>query len=174
MRQRWTSLWDPSQYLPAVEMPILFVNGTNDFAYPLDSYMKSYHLVPGEKQLCVTVNMPHSHPAGWEPPTIVRFMDQHLRRGKRIPVVHNPVVQKGVVQVEYQAELPITKAQLHWTTDTNAINQRDWHSVDAEIEQGACVAPLPPPDATAWFLTITDRQEATVSTEVNLVEPATE
>src|SRR5439155_22684356 len=35
-RKRWTTLWDPSVYLPAVTMPILFVNGTNDFAYPLD------------------------------------------------------------------------------------------------------------------------------------------
>ena len=29
------------------EGPILFVNGTNDFAYPLDSYQKSYRAVPG-------------------------------------------------------------------------------------------------------------------------------
>ena len=48
-RDRWIELWDPSRYLPAVSMPILFVNGTNDFAYPLDSYMKSFDAVPGRE-----------------------------------------------------------------------------------------------------------------------------
>ncbi|MFO1093691.1 MAG: alpha/beta fold hydrolase [Planctomycetaceae bacterium] len=59
-RVQWIKLWEPSQYLPHVSMPILFVNGTNDFAYPLDSYMRSFDAVPGSvpKQFCVTVNMP--------------------------------------------------------------------------------------------------------------------
>jgi dienelactone hydrolase len=29
---RWLELWDPSQYLPHAKMPLLWVNGTNDFA----------------------------------------------------------------------------------------------------------------------------------------------
>jgi dienelactone hydrolase len=37
---RWLNLWDPSRYLPHTKMPMLWVNGTNDFAYPLDSYQK--------------------------------------------------------------------------------------------------------------------------------------
>ena len=58
--------FDPSRYLPGVTCPILFVNGTNDFAYPLDSYQKSYQLVKVPTDLCVTVRMPHGHPAGME------------------------------------------------------------------------------------------------------------
>src|SRR5262249_12413151 len=81
-RERWLKLWDPAQYLPAITMPILFVNGTNDFAYPLDSYMKTYHEVPGKKQIRVTVKMPHSHPDGWAPAEIGMFIDQYLRDGQ--------------------------------------------------------------------------------------------
>ncbi|MDX1947417.1 MAG: alpha/beta fold hydrolase, partial [Pirellulaceae bacterium] len=80
-RERWLKLWDPSRYLPAVTMPILFVNGTNDFAYPLDSYQKSIDAVPGTKRVRVTVNMPHGHQAGWAPAEIGLFIDQHLRGG---------------------------------------------------------------------------------------------
>ncbi len=40
--KRWVENFDPSRYLPGRKMPVLFVNGTNDFAYPLDSYQKSY------------------------------------------------------------------------------------------------------------------------------------
>ncbi len=66
-RDQWISNFDPAQYLPGVRCPILFVNGTNDFAYPLDSYQKSYRLVTSPTTLSVTVNMPHSHPVGWAP-----------------------------------------------------------------------------------------------------------
>ncbi len=37
-RERWLSLFDLLKYLGGVQCLILFVNGTNDFAYPLDSY----------------------------------------------------------------------------------------------------------------------------------------
>ena len=44
-RQGWVTAFDPSRYLGLASMPLLFVNGTNDFAYPLDSYQRSYRLV---------------------------------------------------------------------------------------------------------------------------------
>ena len=53
--KRWVAYYDPSRYLPGVRCPILFVNGTNDFAYPLDSYQKSYRAVPGEVDLRIEV-----------------------------------------------------------------------------------------------------------------------
>ena len=104
-RERWIDLWDPSRYLPAVAMPILFVNGTNDPSYPLDSYMKSFDLVRGVKQIRVTVNMPHDHPQGWAPDEIGWFVDHHLRGEPGLPVVGEPRVEGG--QVRLDAEGPI-------------------------------------------------------------------
>jgi hypothetical protein len=66
-------------------MPMLFVNGTNDFAYPLDSYQRSYRLVKN-RNLCIMVNMPHGHPQGWAPKEIGLFVDHHLRAEKRYSV----------------------------------------------------------------------------------------
>ncbi|MHC4568534.1 MAG: alpha/beta hydrolase family protein, partial [Planctomycetota bacterium] len=37
-KDKWVRLWDPSMYVGSAAMPVFFVNGTNDFAYPLDSY----------------------------------------------------------------------------------------------------------------------------------------
>src|SRR5437763_1717647 len=45
-RQLWLREFDPSQYLNSVNCPILFLDGSNDFAYPLDSVRASYRLVP--------------------------------------------------------------------------------------------------------------------------------
>lgn len=37
-RKQWVENFEPSRYLGQAKKPVLFVNGTNDFAYPLDSY----------------------------------------------------------------------------------------------------------------------------------------
>ena len=59
LRQRWVSFFDPSQYLGGVNCPILFLNGSNDFAYPMDSYQKCYRLVKSPMSLSLRVRLPH-------------------------------------------------------------------------------------------------------------------
>lgn len=41
---RWLGLWDPSVYLGRAKMPFLWVAGTNDFAYSMDSLQKPCRL----------------------------------------------------------------------------------------------------------------------------------
>lgn len=172
-RERWVTLWDPSRYLPAVTMPILFVNGTNDFAYPLDSYMKSIAAVSSEKQFCITVKMPHSHPAGWAPQEIGLFIDSHLGGGLPLATVDSPHIANGKAQTTYHSEVPIKKAELHFTTDTKSINQREWQSAPATITPAAINADAPPADATAWFFTLTDSRDAISSSTVQFVPAET-
>lgn len=165
-RRRWQTLWDPAQYLPAASMPILFINGTNDFAYPLDSYMKSYDAVPGEKQIRITVKMRHSHPAGWAPEEIGLFVDQHLRGGRPLPAVETPVVQDGQVRLATSGPTKVVAAELHWTTDSGPMNERGWQSSPASVSEGAVACAAPPAEALAWFVTVTDGRGATVSSRV--------
>ena len=73
---RWLSLWDPSVYLPQAKMPLLWVSGDLDLAYPLGSLQKSYRLPPGERYLAVRHAMPHGHPSGETPPEIWAFAEQ--------------------------------------------------------------------------------------------------
>ena len=166
-RERWTQLWDPQQYLPSVSMPIFFVNGTNDFAYPLDSYMKSYDDVRGEKQIRVTVNMPHGHPPGWEPKEIEFFIQQPLLKVNILTKPGEPTLEGKEVKCVCTGGLKkLLEAKLHYTTGTEPINKRTWQSVDAKINDRVITAPAPPGDATVWFLTVTDELGATVSTRV--------
>jgi dienelactone hydrolase len=174
-RERWGKLWDPAQYLPEVKQPILFVNGTNDFAYPLDSYMSSYDLVPGEKQLCVTVNLPHSHPEGWKPAEIGIFIDHHLRDQLPLLRVGDPTVVQEKVLVSVSGtndQNSIKSAALHFTTGNEPINQRGWETQTANLSTSGgsttVTADAPPANATAWFLTVQDSRNATVSTRVIL------
>lgn len=168
-RDRWTQLWDPKQYLPSVSMPILFVNGTNDFAYPLDSYMKSYDDVRGEKQMRMTVNMPHGHPPGWEPKEIALFVQQSLQKEDILTKPGDPKLEGKEIKCVCTGGLKkLLEAKLHYTTDTGPINKRSWKSIDAKIDDRVITVAAPPGDANVWFLTVTDELGAVVSTRVML------
>ena len=64
-RARWVELWDPSRYLRTSSMPVFFINGTNDGAYWLPAYRKTYELKDRrDRNLRITVKMPHGHKQG--------------------------------------------------------------------------------------------------------------
>jgi len=165
-KDRWVQLWDPSMYVGSAVMPVFFVNGTNDFAYPLDSYSKTYGLVKGKRNLRITVNMPHSHKQGWAPKEIGLFIDQYLKSGTQLPAIGKPHITDGKVRARIKSKVTTVSANLHYSTGTGQINKREWESVSAHIQGGFIDSPEPPDEATIWFLTVTDKRGATVSSEV--------
>lgn len=163
-RDRWVKYFDPSQYLPGVSCPILFMNGTNDFAYPLDSYQKSYRAVPGRVDLRIEVRMPHSHPAGWAPQEIGLYVDSELKGGKPL-VRFEPMQTEGSrVWASFTAEVPLTEGQLHYTSDTGKWQERKWETVSARLSDGKVTAELPPARPIVYYLSVTDERGAMVST----------
>jgi len=167
-REAWVREYDPGSLLPRCRVPILFVNGTNDVHYPLDSYMKSFSVVPGPKQMRIEVNMRHGHPPGWAPREIGLFIDAHCRAGTPLPIPGTPQVDGELVRVTCIGQTPLRQATLHYTTDNGLRSERSWSSVPAAIEGTVITAPKPPAEANAWFLTITDDRDAMVSTIVML------
>ena len=165
-KDNWVKLWDPSMYVGSVAMPAFFVNGTNDFAYPLDSYSKTYGLVKGKRNFRITVNMPHGHQQGWAPKEIGLFVDQYLKDGISLATVMRPQLTNGKVRAKIKSKTVPISANLHYTTGTMPINKLDWESVPAHIEGNIIVSSAPPDDATIWFLTVKDNREATVSSEL--------
>jgi cephalosporin-C deacetylase-like acetyl esterase len=165
-KETWIRHFDPSQHVGRAKMPMLFVNGTNDFAYPLDSYQKTYRLVK-DRALCVTVNMPHGHPQGWAPQEIGIFIDQHVTQGTPLPTIGRTVdISKDAksAAVSFRHAKP-KRAKFHWTTDEGAWQKRTWHSRDAQIAGNDIRAELPAERPLTAFITLTDERDATVSTE---------
>jgi dienelactone hydrolase len=165
LRDRWVACWDPSRYLPGVSCPILFTNGTNDFAYPLDSYQKSYRAVNRPVDLRIAVEMKHSHKHGWEPKEIGMYVDSLLRDG-------TPLARLGPVHIDgdqahshFTAQSTLTKACLHYTSDTGSWRERNWETVDARITDSAIEAEVPGHRPLAFYLSATDERDAMVSTE---------
>jgi dienelactone hydrolase len=194
-RAKWIQEYDPGSLLPRCRVPIFFVNGTNDVHYVLDSYMKSYAVVPGEKHLRIQVNMPHGHPPGWAPEEIGLFIDSKCGRlvpvegskdglsvQRPLPVISKPVVHGELIEADCSiSNGHIRKAVLNYTTDTGLRSKRTWKSMEAKItwssinssggsfsEGGKITAPKPPAEANTWFFNITDDRGAMVSSEVIL------
>jgi dienelactone hydrolase len=168
-RALWVKEYDPGSLLVRCRVPILFVNGTNDVHYVLDSYMKSYAVVPGEKQMRIQVNMPHGHPPGWAPQEIGLFIDSKCRAGKALPVPGKPEIKGEQVVVTCTSSTALKAAKLNYTTDTGLRSKRQWTSIPAIIDGTTISAPKPPANANTWFFTIFDERDAVVSTEVTLV-----
>ena len=165
-KDNWVHLWDPSMYIGSAAMPVFFVNGTNDFAYPLDSYSKTYGLVKGKRNFRITINMPHGHQQGWAPKEIGLFVDQYLKSGIPLATVMKPQLTDGQVRAKVKSKTALISANLHYTTGTTPINKLDWKSMSARIEGKFIVSPTPPDEATIWFLTVKDGREAIVSSEL--------
>jgi len=165
-KEKWVRLWDPSKYVGSATMPVFFINGTNDFAYPLDSYSKTYGLAKSKRNLRITVNMPHGHEQGWAPKEIGLFVDQNVKSGIPLPVVMRPQLTDGAVHATVKSKTALTSANLYYTTGTAPINKLDWESVPARVEGKRVISPAPPDEATIWFLTVSDSRAAVVSSEV--------
>lgn len=165
-KDKWVQLWDPSMYIGSARMPVFFVNGTNDFAYPLDSYAKTYGLVKGQRNFRITINMPHGHQQGWAPKEIGLFIDSTLRDGIPLAAVMKPQLTDGQFHARVRGKTALASAQLHYTTGTTPINKLDWQSTSAQIDGQQDLSCSVPDKATLWFLTVTDSRGAVVSSEL--------
>jgi len=180
-RALWVKEYDPGSLLQRCRVPILFVNGTNDIHYVLDSHMKSYNAVPGKKHLRIQVNMPHGHPPGWAPQEIGLFIDSWCRNGKPLPWLDKPKIEEDQVTVWCTSSPPTTlkKAEINYTTDTGLRSKRKWITVPATIgpsvldmnggiilQSNQITIAKPPAEANTWYLSVTDDRDAMVSTAV--------
>jgi dienelactone hydrolase len=163
---RWLDLWDPSRYLPMATKPMLWVNGTNDFAYPMDSWQKSYKSPKNMRTLCLRVRMPHGHGAAGENPEEIKvFADSVLKDGVPLPTMTGQARKGNEVWATYQSKSPVRKAELNFTRDTGKWQDRKWESIAATIDarRKKIVATLPE-GTTVYYWNLFDDRDCAVST----------
>lgn len=170
--RRWLNRWDPSRFLPRASMPFLWVNGTNDFAYPMDAMQRSYRLPENERTVCVRLRMPHAHGgAGENPPEIHAFADRYLKGGPPLARITGQGLKSGIYSVEYESVAPIVSAEFFYTTDSGEWNQREWRTVPALHDSSKHRASAESPeDATACFINLIDKRDRIVSSEHLVLE----
>jgi len=162
-RDRWIQNFDPSKYLGGVDCPILFLNGSNDFAYPMDSYRKSYELVrPGLRTVSVKIRLKHGH--YWEFGEVDSFVDSVLIGGKPLAKLKPIQITGSTATAGVDSAVPLKKSELHFTTDDGEWQKRDWKTAGAELNAGKISAHLPAERPLVCYLSVTDERGAQVST----------
>ncbi len=161
----WLEQWDPSGYLPEAKMPMLWVTGTNDFAYPMDSLQKSYWQPASARTLCLRVRMAHAHGGPGENPEESRAMaDAILKDGAPLARITTTGRHGREVWVTFTSEVPVVTAELNYTTDKGKWQERNWQTIPATLEPGKASATLPE-RVTVYYLNLIDEPNLVVSSE---------
>jgi hypothetical protein len=166
---RWVELWEPSRYLESAEMPVFFVNGSNDFAYWLPSYHKTYELVR-DRSLRIEPRMKHGHQAGWAPKEIGRFIDSVVKGGDPLLKLGKPELAEGKASLLVAEGGEIASAALNFTAGDGPPKEWLWESAPAVVDGRRVAADLPE-KARIWYLSVTDSQGAMVSSDLVFPEP---
>ncbi|MFT7644161.1 MAG: lysophospholipase L1-like esterase, partial [Pirellulaceae bacterium] len=167
----WIKLFDPGQHVGRVSYPILFFNGTNDFAYPLDSYRKTIEQVdPALATTAIHLNLRHGHI--WSFPIVDAFIDSALAGKQQLARVGDVRVVGDRAEAPLLNKTPLAKGELLYTIDSGPWQQRKWTTLPAEIVDEKIAAQLPAERPIAFFLQVTDeRGLKTSTTHANLVRP---
>jgi len=159
-QQWWHDYCDPSIYLQHATMPMLFVSGTNDFPYPIDSLQKSYRLPKGPVSLCIRLEMRHGHKPGWDPEEIGLFVDHLCGRGGALPQIGEMTAKEGCVEAIFTGS--VVKGDLVYTCESGHWPERKWHAMAATVQDGTVRAVLPK-GWTVCYLMVEDERGAYAS-----------
>lgn len=166
-RAAWVAAYDPGSHLHRCTIPTLWVNGTHDIHYVLDSYAKSYAKVQGPRTMRIQPRMAHGHQAGWKPPEIQVFVDSFLKGTPPLASVGSVhVSDDGTVTMPFQSETKVVQSALHFTTETGRRSKRKWQTIECMIFEDSIEATRLPPEANTWLVTLTDDRGTLVSSEV--------
>jgi hypothetical protein len=169
--RRWLELWDPAAYLPLAKMPMLWVDGSNDFAYTLDCLQQSYRLLTAPSTLCVRLRMPHAHGGPGENPKEIHALAESLfANGTPLARITKSGRDNSNAWVLAQSAAPIQKAELNYTADTGRWQDRKWEAIpavwDAQVGRASAVLPKA---AAVFYFNLTDNRSLVVSSEHKVI-----
>jgi dienelactone hydrolase len=169
---KWLGLWDPSVYLGRAKMPFLWVSGTNDFAYPMDSLQKSYRLPRTTRTLVIRVRMEHGQTQGATPEEIHAFADKYLKSGASLASIGGQGLTGRRAWVKYTSTTPVIRAELNYTLDSGVWEHRRWQTMAADLDHGRSMASAPLPEGVkVHYFNLIEQRGLIVSSEHATVYP---
>ena len=163
--EKWLEQWDPAVFLPHARMPFLWINGTNDFAYPMDSMQKSYDAQAGPHQLCLRIEMPHGHPPGWVPAEIMDYTDHLLKGEPPLTEITEFGHDDDSLWARYDSPDPIREAVVCYTRAHGYWGDRKYNELPAEIDhENQRVCATIPNLSTVCYLNLIDQRDRLTST----------
>ena len=163
--EKWVTRWDPMHYIPSTTIPSLWVTGTNDGAYPLDSFKRSYSLAP-DPTISVGVEMGHSHTHGWAPGEIHHFTDAVFRGAAPLPEHMKTHIEGRRIISTFKSSRPLMRAEVCYTRALGMWRDRKWNTTTVLPEKIECsyeIAAELPVGTTIAFVNVWDDRDVFVS-----------
>ncbi len=144
---------------------MLWVTGSNDFAYTMNALQLSYRLPKGPRTLCLRLRMPHGHGGAGENPEEIRvFADSILKQGAPLCRITGQGREGIQVWATYTAATRVVKAELNYTKDTGRWQDRKWEALPVDLRDNRVTATLPT-GTRVYYLNLFDARNCAVSTE---------
>ena len=166
-KNKWIRFWDPSQYVGSTTVPMFFVNGGTDFAYPPDSHAKTYEQVQSQKNIRFIPDMDHGHIFD-RPKEVEVFIDHYLKDRVPLAKILSLDVGNNQITAKVDSKTELVSAELCFTLDNlpGDPETRKWQKQSANIDHHLITSNLPPEEARIWFLTVTDERGMLVSSKL--------
>ncbi len=161
--------FDGSAYFENVQMPVFWVNGTNDKHFPMPATQASSRAVQGPTTLRYELRMRHGHYPGWEPAEIYAFADSIVREDP-------PLVEFGKLStsgdqaiVLINSKQKVAATNFYYTTSNAPWPERLWEEGRADFSGSTLTATIPA-GTTAYYFSATDDRGHMVSSDFALNE----
>ena len=155
--RKFASLWDPDNTLGKAKMPMLWVNGANDFAFDVCNWNKTAGL-SARSYRSLRPSMAHGQLEGEIPPELEAFAKTVLA-GREFPSFTKIKYNEDTIQLggKWRSERKIAKATIAWTRASGCWNDCLFRVFSAELnyENETVIGDLPS-DWSAAFLILTD------------------
>ncbi|MDR8394553.1 acetylxylan esterase [Aliifodinibius sp. S!AR15-10] len=167
-KQFYLTIWEPSLYIPLQQQPTLFINGTNDGHFSMNSFTKTYNASDTKKYLHLEHEMKHGHYAGWNKVIIYSFAD-YITKESEAPLNLSYKKDEGT-EIDYEGE--VNQAVAYFTTDTAnwGGNHYKWIETEAKVSKSNKTISTELPDsALYYFINATSDDGLTYSTPMRKV-----
>ena len=149
--RRWDELWDAKNFLPAARMPVLWVSGSNDHFFPLDSLRRSCDLLRDAPRLAIRANMPHGHPPAGDPREVTAFADHFAFGRPAFPAVDVTRSGRELVAKWKTFGRKVRKAELISTASRDPKwSSRPYAVRELPFESGGLTCPFPEEASVFW------------------------
>lgn len=150
--------FEPKYYLNKITTPCLWVGGTNDDAFEIAPWQKSWQSAPGTVATSLVVELDHDH-VGWDYAIVLRFADSFRGKDTALPKISATEVKGDVAQAKILSPGDgIIGAEFNYTADAEPGSARKWRKTPAQILPGGVVKATIPADAKAFYFNVFDRE----------------
>jgi hypothetical protein len=111
--------------------------------------------------------MPHDYEAGESPEEIHAFADYYLKSGEPLVKIRALKRKGDSASITYEAKVPVLRAELNYTLDSNSWNKRVWSAVSAQLDPAKHTARVTiPKGVTAFYFDLIDQRNLIVSSDL--------